>query len=271
MAVDTAGNVYVTDYEQRSGGEIGGRVQHPDRAAVHRPNGPAVWRWIPPATSTSPTQNNRVLKLAAGSGTQTVLPFTGLNEPAGVAVDTAGNVYVTDASNNRVLKLSVGLRTSQTALPFTGLKLPRGGGGHRRQRVRHRINGDNRVLKLRGGVEHPNVLPFTGLNGPEGVAVDTAGDVYVTDRARPGAEVGGRVEHPDGAAVHRPRLPHGVAVDTAGNVYVTDTGNDRVLKLAAGSTTRTVLPFTGLNRPGGVAVDTAGNRLRHRLRNPIGC
>jgi len=36
------------------------------------------------------------------------------------------------------------------------------------------------------------------------------------------------------------KLPHGVAVDAAGDVYVTDGGNDRVLKLAAGSSTQTV-------------------------------
>ena len=49
-----------------------------------------------------------------------------------------------------------------------------------------------------------------------------------------------------------------MAVDTAGNLYVAD-GNDRVLKLAAGSATQTVLPFTGLDIPEGVAVDTGGN------------
>ena len=59
--------------------------------------------------------NNRVLKLAAGSGTPTVLPFTGLHLPFRVAVDTTGNVYVMDEvvseklpSASRVLKLAVG-------------------------------------------------------------------------------------------------------------------------------------------------------------------
>jgi serine/threonine-protein kinase len=45
----------------------------------------------------------------------------------------------------------------------------------------------------------------------------------------------------------------------AGNLYVTDFGNHRVLKLAAGSSTPTVLPFTGLQTAGSVAVDAAGN------------
>jgi serine/threonine-protein kinase len=37
-----------------------------------------------------------------------VLPFTGLNSPNGVAVDTAGNLYVTDFGNDRVVKLPAG-------------------------------------------------------------------------------------------------------------------------------------------------------------------
>ena len=51
--------------------------------------------------------NDRVVKLAAGSSTPTVLPFTGLRGPMGVAVDSAGNVYVID-QNDRVLKLPAG-------------------------------------------------------------------------------------------------------------------------------------------------------------------
>ena len=49
--------------------------------------------------------NNQVVQQAAGSSTQTVLPFTGLNRPYAVAVGTAGDLYVTDWGNNRVLKL----------------------------------------------------------------------------------------------------------------------------------------------------------------------
>jgi sugar lactone lactonase YvrE/uncharacterized RDD family membrane protein YckC len=53
--------------------------------------------------------------------------------------------------------------------------------------------------------------------------------------------------------------PSGVAVDHVGDLYVADAGNNRVVRLAAGSSAQTVLPFVGLNRPSGVAVDSVGN------------
>jgi serine/threonine protein kinase, bacterial len=49
--------------------------------------------------------HDRVVKVAFGAGVQTVLPFTGLDIPWGVAVDASGAVYVTDSRNNRVVKL----------------------------------------------------------------------------------------------------------------------------------------------------------------------
>ena len=54
--------------------------------------------------------NNRVLKLKTDpttkTSTQSILPFTGLNNPTGVAVDAQGNLYVVDSGNSRVLKLA---------------------------------------------------------------------------------------------------------------------------------------------------------------------
>ena len=58
-----------------------------------------------------------MLKLAARSTAPTELPFTGLNHPYGVAVDAAGNVYVTDTGNNRVLKLPAQYRITRLAHP----------------------------------------------------------------------------------------------------------------------------------------------------------
>jgi serine/threonine protein kinase, bacterial len=47
------------------------------------------------------------LKLAAGATTPTPL-LTGLNNPTAVALDSVGNLYITDSGNNRVLMLPAG-------------------------------------------------------------------------------------------------------------------------------------------------------------------
>ena len=54
------------------------------------------------------------------------MPFAGLSRPAGVAVDGAGNVYVTDSDNNLVLKMPDDGSGPQTELPFAGLSRPAG-------------------------------------------------------------------------------------------------------------------------------------------------
>jgi serine/threonine protein kinase, bacterial len=80
-------------------------------------------------------------------GPQVTLPFTGLNGPTGVAVDTAGNVYVADYTGNRVVKLSAGSNT-QAELPFTGLNDAYGVAVDTAGNVYVADAGSNRVLKL---------------------------------------------------------------------------------------------------------------------------
>lgn len=115
---------------------------------------------------------------------QTVLPFTGIDfrlSPSGVAVDSAGNVYVTsEGMYGRVVKLATG-STGTTVLPFNGLYQPQGlavdGAG-----TVYVTDFNNRVVTLAAGSNNQTVLPFDGLNYPEGLAVDTQGAVYVADR-----------------------------------------------------------------------------------------
>ena len=89
------------------------------------------------------------------NGPQVTLPFTSLNFPEGVAVDTAGNLYVTDTNNNRVVKLAAG-SSAKAVLPFTGLSdVLRCGGGQRRQPLRHRQSQQSGA-EAGGGLGHPD-------------------------------------------------------------------------------------------------------------------
>ncbi len=191
--------------------------------------------------------------------TQTVLPFTGLDHPQGVAVDTAGTIYVTNLKNNRVVMLAAG-STTQTVVPFTGLSTAVGVAVDTAGSVYVTDSNNNRVVQLAAGSNTQIVPPFTGLDFPNGVAVDRAGSVYVTDDGNDRVVMlAAGSTTPTVLPFTGLEYPQGVAVDSAGSVYVTDGGNGRVVKLAAGSTTQTVLPFTGLNYPRGVAVDTTGS------------
>jgi serine/threonine protein kinase, bacterial len=190
---------------------------------------------------------------------QVVMPFGGLYLPGGVAVDSAGSLYVTDWGNNRVLKLPAG-SLNQEALPFPDLTNPAGVAVDSAGNVFVTDFGGHSVLKLPAGSSSPEVLPFTGLDSPENVAVDSEGSLYVTDRLNNRV-----VKLPGGSSSQEvmpfPGLndPYGVAVDPAGTLYVSDAGNKRVVKLVAGASTPEVLPFTGLNNPSGVAVGPGGD------------
>ncbi len=194
---------------------------------------------------------------------QTELQFTGLNfrlSPGGVALDTEGNIYVTNQGMyGRVVKLAAG-STNQTVLPFDGLNYPEGGAVDAGGSVYVADRGNNRVMKLAVGSDSATALPFSGLNHPDGVAVDSSGSVYVadTDNNRVLKLAAGSSDQTvlpfTGVTV-----PWGVAVDDSGGVYVTEHDSNKVVKLAAGSADPTVLPFTGLNTPLAVAVGKDGN------------
>ena len=146
---------------------------------------------------------------------QVVLPFPGVREPYGVAVDTAGNVFIADANNtaggdpadantNRVLKLPAGAATA-FPLPLNGLKNPSGVAVDTTGTVYIADANNNRVLKLPAGSTTPTELPFTGLNNPSDVEVDSAEQRLRRRRQQqPGAQITGGINHPDPAAADRP-------------------------------------------------------------------
>ena len=192
-----------------------------------------------------------ILSTLAGSG---VAGFNGeilspptalLNRPLGVAADGLGNWFVADTVNSRVRQAQPGGNLFTTA-------------------------GNGNASYFGDG------SPATkgSVNQPQGVAVDSLGNVYIADtldhavrRVTPNGVIttlagnGNLGYSGDGGPANRARLnqPRGVAVDKDGNVYVADTGNNQVRRIDAQGTITTVDTSGALVDPRGVAVDLAGN------------
>jgi streptogramin lyase len=220
------------------------------------------------STPPTPSDSNVVTASAAPAQTEVSaarpasvkLPLSAF-EIYGVAVDTAGTVYVTRETmfgSPLCMKLPVGA-AEPAELPFVGLSKPKGVAVDLAGNVYVADEAAKAVFKLEDGAHAQDVLPFDDLSKPVDVAVDSGGAVYVADKGygqvlklAPGADAPIKLSFADLTDVSA------VAVDNAGHVYVADTGNKRVLKLAENEGTPTVLPFTKLKKPCGVAVDDAG-------------
>src|SRR5205807_775838 len=133
----------------------------------------------------------------------------------GVAVDSAGNVYVADGGNTTIRKIT----PSRVVSTFAGLA------------------GSNGSTDATGSDAR--------FNNPAGVAVDSAGNVYVADTGNHTirkitasgvvssfAALAGSNGSTDGTGTARRSSDlYGVAVDSAGNVYVADTGNHTIRRI----------------------------------------
>jgi serine/threonine protein kinase, bacterial len=153
------------------------------------------------------------------------LPFNEIHSPGGVAVDTAGAVYVASYGDNQVLKLPAGSNT-QVTVPFTGLRTPEGTAVDSAGNIYVASAGNNRVLKLPAGSDTPVELPFTDLDHPYGVAVNSTGDVYVADYSngrvlKLPAGADNQVELPFTGFDHL-NPPNVLSIDSGGNIYVVD-------------------------------------------------
>lgn len=200
-----------------------------------------------------------VVSTLAGSGTAGFADGAGVaaqfNDPSGVAVDAAGNVYVSDTRNFRVRKITP---TGQVST-FAGT----GTYGY--------ANGT------------ATAATFTYLLG---IAIDNSGNLYVTDQDMHSIRkitAGGVVSTLAGSGAKGFKdgtgtaaqfaFPTGLAADASGNVYVADRDNHRIRKITAAGVV-TTLAGNGtadfadgtqanarFNMPVGVAVDANGNVL----------
>ncbi|MFP5228915.1 MAG: Ig-like domain repeat protein, partial [Acidobacteriota bacterium] len=223
--------------------------------------------------------NAGTITTVAGDGsagydaTATVATATSLNQPGGVAVDGAGNLYIADTNNNVIRKVNLATGAISTAAG-TGAPGYTGDGGPANAAT---------------------------LNSPEGVTVDAAGDLYIADTnnaavrevvaatgkiatiAGDGTGVPGFAGDGTAAVGAKMNAPYGVALDPSGNLYIADSGNNRIRVV---NTAGTISTFAGngtpaflgdgsaatsaeLYSPLGVACDPAGNVYIADARNYV--
>jgi sugar lactone lactonase YvrE len=196
--------------------------------------------------------------IAFGPGIQTAVG-SGLNGPSGVAVDEAGDVFIADTNNNRVVKVLAGGGAQTTV--GSGLSFPSAAAVDGAGDVFIADFNNNRVVDVPagGGTQLTvNTGSYT-LSRPYGVAVDGAGDVFITDAGNNRVlevPAGGGAPTTVGSGLSN---PHAVAVDGAGNVFIGHAGPVvEVLAGDAGQTTVNTGSYT-LEGTYGLAVDGAGD------------
>jgi DNA-binding beta-propeller fold protein YncE len=191
------------------------------------------------------------------AGVQTTVPASGLYYPFGVAVDAAGDVFIADTYNSRVVKIPAGGGAQTTV--GSGLNMPGGVAVDGAGDVFIADAYNSRVVEVPAGGGAQTTVG-SGLSYPYGVAVDAAGDVFITDSGNNRvvevpASGGPQTTVPASGL----KYPIGVAVDGAGDVFIGDAGNSRVVEVPASGGPQTTVPASGLSSPYGVAVDGAGD------------
>jgi sugar lactone lactonase YvrE len=189
------------------------------------------------------------------------------NLPSGIAIDAVGNLYVTDQLNHTIRKIT----PEGTVSTLAG------------------------TVGVAGSADRLSVdAPAASFNQPYGVAIDTVGNLYVTEWGnhtirkitRDGlvstlAGSAGLSGSDNGTgSIARFNIPSGVTTDAMGNLYVAEQGNSTIRKVTAQGVVTTLAGVAGDNGradgpgtvarfsgPDGLASDTSGNLYVADQRN----
>lgn len=215
-------------------------------------------------SATTATVSTFAGQLAGGflDGTGTAALFS---SPMGIATDAPGNIYVADAFNSSIRKITTDGKV--TTIAGTG--------------TLGFVNGTAEVARF---------------YAPSALVVDAAGNIYVADRGnnaiRKITSAGvvttlagsGEAGYADGTgAAATFNTPIGIALDATGNLYVSDYGNNIIRKVTAAGVVTTIAGsrtvgyangvgiLANFNKPTGIALDEAGNiyvaeAINHAIR-----
>ena len=283
ITIDTAGNLYVADSANcrirkiMPNGEVSTLVGgDADRSTAQTCGLHGIT--IDAANNLYATGSNRILKVTpngevstlAGNGEYGFADGQGsaamFSSPAGIAIDATGNLYVTDLNNHRIRKITPNGKVSTLAGGEEGF-----------------ANGKGSNARF---------------NEPGSIAIDTTGNLYVTDRheiirkitpngvvSTFAGDVSGFADGQGSAA--RFNSPRNITIDVAGNLYVVDT--DHGVNRVPGNRIRKITPkgkvstLTGSEggfadgsharfyHPEGIVADGSGNlyvadSYNHRIR-----
>jgi sugar lactone lactonase YvrE len=196
-----------------------------------------------------------------------------LDGPIGLAVDARGNLFIEDAYNQRVRKVSP--EGVITTVAGNGVDRSSGDGGLATEAGLAVAWG----LALDAGGDLFIAETGGAYDGPHGVIsnrvrrVDAATGIITTVAGVGGA--GGFAGDGGKATAAKLSLPAGLAVDSAGNLFIADQGNYRVRKVGLDGNISTVAgtgkqPYagdgslatqTGIRGPGYLAINAAGDLL----------
>lgn len=204
-----------------------------------------------------------IITTIAGTGVEGLLdnvPATSalIDQPLGLAVDSAGNIFFADSGNHRVRRIDGATRMMTT---YAGGGTPADGVGDGLQATQAAleipttlafdragnlfISGvDGRVRRVDRQSNVISTVPTGWLYLPYGLAVDRDGNLYVSNtdqshvlRITPSGEqsvfAGGGGFSGDGRSATAAVLrgPRGVAIDAAGNLFIADNANARIRKV----------------------------------------